>query len=171
MASNGRRSKSILQPRSGAQIRSHAQKYFLKIQKEYPDQDSFEVFKSKTPEFLEDTIFMKRKGESDDESSFNSKSIEKPHISSSVKEEVCEKKEDLGFDFSKSVNEMLSRKRGDPPQVAKVLASQVPVHQNLHLNSDLLSIKAFFDHVKNSLTGAFVRNQGGTRYTSNEEEL
>ena len=45
--------------RSGAQIRSHAQKYFLKIQKEYPDQDSFEVFKNKTPEFLEDTIFMK----------------------------------------------------------------------------------------------------------------
>ena len=51
--------EEFVQTRSGAQIRSHAQKYFLKIQKEYPDQDSFEVFKSKTPEFLEDTIFMK----------------------------------------------------------------------------------------------------------------
>lgn len=51
--------EEFVQTRSGAQIRSHAQKYFLKIQKEYPDQDSFEVFKNKTPEFLEETLFMK----------------------------------------------------------------------------------------------------------------
>ena len=52
--------EDYIQTRSGAQIRSHAQKYFLKIQKEYPDQDSFEVFQTKTPEFLETTIFYEK---------------------------------------------------------------------------------------------------------------
>ena len=50
-----------MKTRSGAQIRSHAQKYFLKIEKEYPGQDSYEIFMSHKTEDLEDRIYMKRK--------------------------------------------------------------------------------------------------------------
>lgn len=143
----------------------------MKIQKEYPDQDSFEVFKSKTPEFLEDTIFMKKKGDSDDEESSNSKSIIRPHIPTPKAQEVCEIKNDENFDFSESMAQILKRKRGEiAPDLASVPV-QALIHQNVQTSNDLLSIKAFFDHVQNSLTGSFVRNQGGTRYTSNEGKL
>jgi SHAQKYF class myb-like DNA-binding protein len=75
--------EEYIKTRSGAQIRSHAQKYFLKIQKEYPDQDPYEVFKCKDPEVLEETIFMKNKGDSEDGAGSHSQEIRDSHPPSS----------------------------------------------------------------------------------------
>jgi SHAQKYF class myb-like DNA-binding protein len=153
-----------IQTRSGAQIRSHAQKYFLKIQKEYPDQDSFEVFKNKTPEFLEETIFMKKKGESDDGMSSNSKSIARPQTPPKYIH-ALEGRDDHNMDFAKSVTDMLARKR--VPQV-EIQQPPVPNFQETQENNDLLAIKSFFEHIQSSLSGSFVRNQGGARYATSE---
>lgn len=79
MESNGNKVEEYIKTRSGAQIRSHAQKYFLKIQKEYPDQDPYEVFKCKAPEVLEETIFMKNKGDSEDGAGSHSQEFRHSH--------------------------------------------------------------------------------------------
>lgn len=142
--------EDYIQTRSGAQIRSHAQKYFLKIQKEYPDQDPYEIFKVKSPEFLEDIIFMKNRGESDDNLSSNSHNP-KPDISQTSgfhneapnKDQDHEEKEEVS-DFAQAVQDMLSRKK-----TAAVERPQIPLY-NSHYN-DLLSIRLFFDHVKTVL--------------------
>ena len=109
--------EEYIQTRSGAQIRSHAQKYFLKIQKEYPDQDAYEIFKNNSPEFLEDTIFMKNRGESEERGSSSSHQVRQtitppqtnPKEERSEKEVHEEKEEDPDF-FANSVKTMLERK-------------------------------------------------------------
>jgi SHAQKYF class myb-like DNA-binding protein len=144
--------EDYIQTRSGAQIRSHAQKYFLKIQKEYPDQDPYEIFKCNSPEFLEDTIFMKNKGDSDDVLSSNSQNVI-PAISQTSgfhnevlpKEQEHEEKEEVS-DFAQAVQDMLSRKK---TAAAIVERPHVPLY-NSHYN-DLVSIRSFFDHVKSIL--------------------
>jgi SHAQKYF class myb-like DNA-binding protein len=142
--------EDYIQTRSGAQIRSHAQKYFLKIQKEYPDQDPYEIFKVKSPKFLEDIICMKNKGESDDNLSSNSHNP-RPDVSQTSgfqnevlnKEQDHEEKEEVS-DFAQAVQDMLNRKK-----TAVVERPQIPLY-NSHYN-DLLSIRLFFDHVKTIL--------------------
>lgn len=148
--------EEYIKTRSGAQIRSHAQKYFLKIQKEYPDQDSFEVFKSKTPEFLEDTIFMKRKDDSDDEDSSNSKNGIR-QSEPIPQQEPIETKDQQSLDFAKSMNDMLARKRSPTPvsQAPVIPQLDVPNFSTIQANNDLLAIQAFFDHIKNTLSSSF----------------
>lgn len=146
--------EDYIQTRSGAQIRSHAQKYFLKIQKEYPGQDPYEVFKNQTPEVLEDTIFMKNRGESEDGVSNNSHreryvaSPPSPKISMEPPQKEEKKEEEDGDDesisFTKSVQEMLARKKNK-----SIERPQLPLYNSHH--NDLLSIRSFFEHVKNTL--------------------
>lgn len=147
--------EDYIQTRSGAQIRSHAQKYFLKIQKEYPGQDPYDVFKNQTPEVLEDTIFMKNKGESEDGVSNNShrmryiasppspKILMEPPLMEDKKEE--EEKDDESISFTKSVQEMLARKKNK-----SIERPQLPLYNSHH--NDLLSIRSFFEHVKTTLS-------------------
>lgn len=151
MESNGNKVEDYIQTRSGAQIRSHAQKYFLKIQKEYPGEDPYEVFKSKTPEVLEDTIFMKNKGESEDGVSSSSKRFKRrENSSSSEREEQSisiekeQSKEEESISFTKSVQEILARKK-----IKNVERPQLPLYNSHH--NDLLSIRSFFEHVKSTL--------------------
>jgi len=121
---------------------------------------------------------MKKKGESEDAMSSNSKSISKPPPSPKTKE-VTEFKEDQSMDFSNSVNEMLARKRNEnliekvwPQQIIDTKydmpLQQPPVFPIFQNNNDMVSIKAFFDNVKNSLSGSYNRNQGNSSYTSSE---
>jgi SHAQKYF class myb-like DNA-binding protein len=143
--------EEYIQTRSGAQIRSHAQKYFLKIQKEYPDEDPYDVFLDKTPEVLEDTIFMKNKGESEDGVSLNSR-VTRNHLqpqSPKVKHTEEMKEGNLpndqeSVDFSRSIQQMLARKKNKT-----VERPQFPVYNSP--NKDLLSIRAFLDHVKSGV--------------------
>jgi len=109
--------EEYIQTRSGAQIRSHAQKYFLKIQKEYPDQDPYEIFKNNSPEFLEDAIYMKNRGESEERESSSSHLIKHSanHHSSTGKDEKSEKevqeeKEEEDNSFANSIKNMLAKK-------------------------------------------------------------
>ena len=163
-----------IKTRSGAQIRSHAQKYFLKIQKEYPDQDSFEVFKSKTPEFLEDTIFMKKKGDSDDDVTSNWKSLVKSSLEP-MPQVVQNPVADQQVDFAQSVTDMLAKKREittlQPPSLIQQQPQAPSFPPTMLANNDLIAIKSFFDHIKNSLGGSYIRNQGGSRYATSEGKL
>jgi SHAQKYF class myb-like DNA-binding protein len=144
--------EDYIQTRSGAQIRSHAQKYFLKIQKEYPDQDPYEVFRNNSPEVLEDTIFMKNRGDHEDDISSNSHRVKQvvsshPPEGNSCQEEEKEPQENKDeevSDFAKSVQQMLNKRRAQQAE-----RPQLPLY-NSHSN-DILSIRSFFDHVKSVL--------------------
>lgn len=148
MANNGNKVEDYIQTRSGAQIRSHAQKYFLKIQKEYPGVDPFEIFKSKTPEVLEEKIFMKKRGESEDmESSASNKvpsHVQPPSPKITEPKPQQEHKEENSDDFSKSVEAMLARKK------SKNIAERpaLPQHTAPPPQQDVLSVKNFPEYVK-----------------------
>ena len=135
--------EEYIQTRSGAQIRSHAQKYFLKIQKEYPDQDSFEVFQTKTPEFLETTIFMKKR-DSDDMSS-DEYDDKNDHLQTPQNQDTHDAKEDPSIEFSQSVEKLLAKKRNNK-LVEKSDSSLSESHQN-----DIKAIRHFYDHIKGSI--------------------
>jgi len=144
--------EDYIQTRSGAQIRSHAQKYFLKIQREYPDQDPYEIFRNNSPEFLEDIILMKNKGESDDVPSNGSHNIRTPNLQQmnenkeeeNEKEVVEDNEDDEKNEFSNSVKKMLNQKKA-------MTQNEEPVpNMNPHLQ-DILHIRNFYDHVKNVL--------------------
>lgn len=150
--------EEYIQTRSGAQIRSHAQKYFLKIQKEYPDQDSFEVFQTKTPEFLETTIFMKKK-DSDDMSSDEDED-KNEHPLTPVNHELHNAKDDPSFEFSKSVEKLLAKKRINK-LVEKSESQLSDDHQN-----DIKAIRRFFEHIKGSIPDSHSVNNSMKASTS-----
>lgn len=110
------------------------------------------MFKSKTPEFLEDTIFMKKRGESEDVISSTSqrpsRSIQPSspkHSEVRLEKEAKESRDDTSNDFSRSVEEMLARKKNINTE-----RQQLPLYNSQ--NNDLISIRTFLDHVKSSLS-------------------
>lgn len=150
--------------RTGAQIRSHAQKYFMKIQKEYPEQDSFEVFKSKSAQFLEDTIFMKNKDDSEDGNSIISNRLVKQPIESiQTKPELPQ--QDTSGEFQNSMNQFIAQKnsmRSEP--VSMNMTYQQP-------NNELLTIRSFFDRIKASFSGYAPSTLPGAQHFANEGKL
>ncbi len=153
--------EDYIKTRSGAQIRSHAQKYFLKIQKEYPDQDAFLIFKNNSPEFLEETISMKNRNDSEEdksELSLKQKSQNSNPADSSLdqaQEVSTEKPKAQGFDdneFANSVKLLLKQRKVVPkedPQMPPQIPPQIP-SQNPHYQ-DILQIRNFYEHVQKVL--------------------
>lgn len=89
---------------------------------------------------------MKRK-DSEDMASSHSKCVSiNPHPASPKAQEVKTVSEDVSMDFSKSVAEMIARKKQKVNSVEKPLYPIVDPHQN-----DLLSIRSFFDHIQSSI--------------------
>ncbi|CAI2386552.1 unnamed protein product [Moneuplotes crassus] len=141
-----------IKTRSGAQIRSHAQKYFLKIQKEYPDQDAFQIFKNNSPEFLEETIYMKNRDESEENKSNHSRKVV-PSEPCEIAHEDNPKKEDNSQPKAESFNDnefansvkMLLEKRKEAQKEQPMLLPQNPHYQ------DILQIRNFYEHVQKIL--------------------
>lgn len=89
---------------------------------------------------------MKKKEDSDDDATSNSKSNIRPSTPPKQREQSVHK-DDISVDFSKSVNEMFARKKQEAQ--FEPLPTVLP---SLQSNHDLMAIKGFFDHIRNSLS-------------------
>ena len=116
--------------------------------------DPFEIFKSKTPEVLEETIFMKKRGESEDmASSVSNKAsshVQAPSPRIKETKPPQEPKDQTSNEFSKSIEAMLAKKK----QNRNFEKPSAPAPTSNFQQNDLQSMRNFHDNVKRSLEDA-----------------